>query len=97
MRRDEILSALTALGAELAERGLIADLYVVGGATSTLAYDERRAIKDIDAVFVPKRRGTMDDLTHAVWRKSSRSGAGNECVEVAQPRSTGECRLLIVS
>ncbi len=26
----------------------------------------------------------MDDLTHAVWRKSSRSGSGNECVEVAQ-------------
>jgi len=26
----------------------------------------------------------MDDLTHAVWRKSSRSGGGNECVEVAQ-------------
>ncbi len=25
----------------------------------------------------------MDDLTHAVWHKSSRSGSGNECVEVA--------------
>jgi uncharacterized protein DUF397 len=25
----------------------------------------------------------MDDLSHAVWRKSSRSGSGNECVEVA--------------
>jgi hypothetical protein len=54
MRRDEILSALTALGAELAARGLVADLYVVGGAAITLAYDERRATKDIDAVFIPK-------------------------------------------
>ncbi|MGH3778630.1 MAG: DUF6036 family nucleotidyltransferase [Pseudonocardiaceae bacterium] len=54
MRRDEILRALAALGAELAERGLVADLYVVGGAAITLAYDERRATRDIDAVFVPK-------------------------------------------
>lgn len=54
MRRDEIVRALTALGAELAERGLVADLYVVGGAAITLAYDERRATRDIDAVFVPK-------------------------------------------
>ncbi len=54
MRRDEILKALTALGAELAARGLVADLYVVGGAAVTLAYDERRATKDIDAVFIPK-------------------------------------------
>ncbi len=54
MRRDDILTALTALGAELAERGLVADLYVVGGAAITLVYDERRATKDIDAVFVPK-------------------------------------------
>jgi hypothetical protein len=34
---------------------LVADLYVVGGAAITLAYDERRATKDIDAVFVPKK------------------------------------------
>jgi len=25
----------------------------------------------------------VDDLTHAVWRKPSRSGAENACVEVA--------------
>lgn len=54
MRRDEILRALAALGADLAERGLVADLYVVGGAAIALAYDERRATRDIDAVFVPK-------------------------------------------
>jgi hypothetical protein len=54
MRRDEILAALTALGADLAERGLVADLYVVGGAAIALAYDERRATRDIDAVFAPK-------------------------------------------
>ena len=54
MRRDEILRALAALGADLAESGLVADLYVVGGAAIALAYDERRATRDIDAVFVPK-------------------------------------------
>jgi hypothetical protein len=54
MRRDEILRALAALGADLAERGLVADVYVVGGAAIALAYDERRATRDIDAVFVPK-------------------------------------------
>lgn len=55
MRRDDILRALTALGADLAERGLVADLYVVGGAAIALAYDERRATRDIDAVFAPKQ------------------------------------------
>ena len=54
MSRDEILQALTALGADLAERGLVADLYVVGGAAIALAYDERRATRDIEAVFAPK-------------------------------------------
>jgi len=31
----------------------------------------------------------MDDLTHAVWRKSSRSGGGNECGEVANMAGGG--------
>jgi Nucleotidyltransferase of unknown function (DUF6036) len=52
--RGQILAALAALGADLADRGLTADVYVVGGAAIALAYDERRATRDIDAVFVPK-------------------------------------------
>lgn len=54
MDRAEIVTALTALGAELAAAGITADLYVVGGAAIALAYDERRATRDVDAVFVPK-------------------------------------------
>jgi len=52
--RADILAALTALGQEIARRGAVADLYVVGGAAIALAYDERRATRGIDAVFVPK-------------------------------------------
>lgn len=36
------------------EKGIVGDLYVVGGAAITLAFDDRRATRDVDAVFVPK-------------------------------------------
>jgi Nucleotidyltransferase of unknown function (DUF6036) len=54
MDRDEIVAALTALAGELQRRGASADMYVVGGAAISLAFDERRATRDIDAVFEPK-------------------------------------------
>jgi hypothetical protein len=54
MDREEIVAALTDLAAELHRRGTSADMYVVGGAAIALAYDERRATRDIDAVFEPK-------------------------------------------
>ncbi|MGI8536897.1 MAG: DUF6036 family nucleotidyltransferase [Mycobacteriales bacterium] len=54
MDRAEILAALTALGEQLQRDGVVADLYVVGGAAIALAYDDRRSTRDIDAVFVPK-------------------------------------------
>jgi hypothetical protein len=52
--RNEIVAALTALGSVLSAAGVTADLYIVDGAAIALAYDERRATRDIDAVFVPK-------------------------------------------
>jgi hypothetical protein len=54
MDRDEIVEALTALAAELESRGISAEMYIVGGAAIALAFDERRATRDIDAVFEPK-------------------------------------------
>jgi hypothetical protein len=35
----------------LVQRGVVADIYVFGGAAMALAYDARRATRDIDAVF----------------------------------------------
>lgn len=54
MDRREIVEALTALANELEGRGISAEMYVVGGAAIALAFDERRATRDIDAVFEPK-------------------------------------------
>lgn len=54
MDRDEIVGALTALAGELTQRGVSAEMYVVGGAAIALAFDERRATRYIDAVFEPK-------------------------------------------
>lgn len=56
MERGEIIDALTALASELDRDGISAEMYVVGGAAIALAFDERRATRDIDAVFEPKER-----------------------------------------
>lgn len=54
MDRAEIIAALTDLAGELQRRGATAEMYIVGGAAIALAFDERRATRDIDAVFEPK-------------------------------------------
>jgi hypothetical protein len=51
--RDGIEQALRMLGDRLVRRGVVADLYVFGGAAMALAYDSRRTTRDIDAVFHP--------------------------------------------
>lgn len=55
MQREQIVSALTALGARLNERGIDGEVYVVGGAAIAIAFDARRATRDVDAVFEPKQ------------------------------------------
>jgi len=52
--RAEILDLFEDLSAELARRGIRADVFLVGGAAMAVAYDGRRSTRDLDAVFEPK-------------------------------------------
>lgn len=51
--RDQIVELLGELGDELDGRGVRGEMSV-GGAAMALAYNTRRATRDIDAVFEPK-------------------------------------------
>jgi hypothetical protein len=51
--RAAITSLLRNLAGELQRRGAKANLFLVGGGAIALAYDARRATRDLDAVFVP--------------------------------------------
>lgn len=68
-----IEDAFRRLGDRLVRRGVIADLYTFGGAAMALAYDARRATRDIDAVFKPhgivleEARSVADELGLPAW------------------------------
>ena len=51
---DAVEALLTELGRRLDGRGLVAELYVVGGSAMALAYDGRRVTRDVDALFRPR-------------------------------------------
>ena len=51
--RAELERAFTALGERLVRRGVVADIFIVGGAAMALAYDAARVTRDVDAMFKP--------------------------------------------
>lgn len=55
MDRDETELLLGRLSELLAQRGLVGEIALYGGAAMVLAHRARLATKDVDAVFVPKR------------------------------------------
>jgi predicted nucleotidyltransferase len=71
--RAELERAFTALGERLARRGVVADVFVVGGAAMALAYDAARVTRDVDARFVPhgivldEARHVAQDLGLPPW------------------------------
>jgi hypothetical protein len=62
--RAGIEEAFRRLGDRLAKRGVVADIYVFGGAAMALAYDSRRATRDVVALFKP--HGIVLDEAQAV-------------------------------
>jgi hypothetical protein len=71
--RAELERAFTALGERLVRRGVVADVFVVGGAAMALAYDATRVTRDVDARFVPhgivveEARAVADELGLPYW------------------------------
>jgi hypothetical protein len=61
------------LGERLARRGVVADVFVVGGAAMALAYDATRVTRDVDARFLPhgivveEARRVAQDLGLPSW------------------------------
>jgi Nucleotidyltransferase of unknown function (DUF6036) len=52
--RTRIRELLTELGRRCAARGFSVEMLIVGGAAIALVYGERRATRDLDAIFEPK-------------------------------------------
>jgi hypothetical protein len=79
--RAAIEDAFRRLGDRLARRGVVADLYVFGGAAMALAYDARRSTRDIDAVFQPhgvvldEARVVADELGLPQWWLNEQASA----------------------
>jgi hypothetical protein len=79
--RAAIEDAFRRLGDRLARRGVVADLYIFDGAAMALAYDARRATRDIDAVFKPhgvvldEAREVADELGLPHWWLNEQASA----------------------
>lgn len=71
--RAQLERAFTALGERLASRGVVADIFIVGGAAMALAYDATRVTRDVDSLFVPhgivldEARNVAKDLGLPPW------------------------------
>lgn len=53
LSKKEIIALLKALGKKLDKAGIRGEIGIVGGAAMALAFDTRKATKDIDAIFRP--------------------------------------------
>ncbi|MPQ98126.1 nucleotidyl transferase [Modestobacter sp. I12A-02628] len=86
-----ISELLRELGAEMHEAGLHAELFVVGGAAMALAYNTRRATRDVDAVFEPKAH-VYEAADRVGARHDLPAGWLNDAVKGLLPGPDGDAR-----
>ena len=79
--RAELERAFSALGDRLVRRGVVADLFIVGGAAMALAYDADRVTRDVDATFLPhgivleEARNVAEAMGLPPWRLNDQASA----------------------
>jgi len=86
--RVQLERAFTALGERLVQRGVVADVFVVGGAAMALAYDATRVTRDVDSLFVP--HGVVLEEARK-WRMISgcpHGGSTSRLASTSQARTT---------
>jgi hypothetical protein len=96
--RRAIEDAFRHLGDRLVRRGLVADVYIFGGAAMALAYDAGRATRDIDAVFTPhgivleEARLVADELGLPAGGSTSRQVPMSRLMETQRRRESSTIR-----
>jgi hypothetical protein len=87
MDRDEIEGALRELAQELDERGVVARIYLVGGAAMVLAYQSRFSTDDVDGSGYPTDE-VLAVAAEVAERRSLRSNWLDDSVKVYLPIAT---------
>jgi hypothetical protein len=87
MDRDEIEGALRELAQELDERGVVARIYLVGGAAMVLAYQSRFSTDDVDGSGYPTDE-VLAVAAEVAARRGLRSNWLDDSVKVYFPIAT---------
>jgi hypothetical protein len=67
LSRESLRQAFMLLAVKLAEKNVVGEIHVFGGAAMVLAFDSRAATRDVDAVFEPDRH--VLDAAHEVSKE----------------------------
>jgi hypothetical protein len=86
--RAQLERAFTALGDRLVRRGVVADVFIVGGAAMALAYDATRVTRDVDSLFVPHGVVLEEASTLRMSSGCHRGGSTSRRASTSRERTT---------